>query len=463
MAEQKPIVISNFQSGLAPSAYLGFEEIRGLDINKRPGSVRPNLALANDSGTTITDRLAAITLGGATYWAFSDDDKVWERTGTNTWAERSAHSVTGIKNVVYWKGYVAVIGDTTIDWYDVSDDSCDTSWGSVLSSGGSKRAVHASDDCLYIVSGRYIDRIEENAGQNFDPGTAGTFTVTANALDLPEGDSAIDIDDMGDELVIASEKILFYWNKTDESFSVKKNLSRIISHIVAYNNNVYVLDGYRGEWVVVQGKTAVLPFSKLPETMTDLGSGQFVASKPFVRNDMIYFCVGGVSTSANPQGVYSLNPRNGAIALEHTVSAGYDGSDYAISFGNPISMGISANEMLIPWESNSLKRVDYVGSAEYSSDKSFLISQFYRVGTAYNKRAFTNIEVQLTKPLTSGDSIVLWYRTAQNGTWTSIGTMSYSTDGGVQSKVFPFGNTFESIQLKIALNDDAELIDVTIR
>ena len=135
MAKDNTIVINNFQAGMAPSAYLGFEELRGINITDKPGAAYPNSATAKDSGSTIDEAyIQEITEDSAgNQWGHDGGGQnVYKRTAQDTWSKftpgGSNHTASNIKGIHYWKGYVAVIFDATIDWYDITDDSCDTSW-----------------------------------------------------------------------------------------------------------------------------------------------------------------------------------------------------------------------------------------------------------------------------------------------------------------------------------------------
>jgi hypothetical protein len=47
------IIINEWSEGIAPSSYLGFEEIRNCDIKSKPGILRVNPAVNKESSTTI--------------------------------------------------------------------------------------------------------------------------------------------------------------------------------------------------------------------------------------------------------------------------------------------------------------------------------------------------------------------------------------------------------------------------
>jgi hypothetical protein len=239
---------------------------------------------------------------------------------------------------------------------------------------------------------------------------------------------------------------------TSASFEMPVTVNRSINTACVYNNRIYFQAGQRGEWYITDG-TSIAPISRLPYTLV---AGYITAKFATVYNDLIYF---GLSTGATKNGIFSLNPNTNAINFEYVLSPG-EGMD---TINSICGLGESDNTLLVGWNEGSTYGVDARSTSRYSSDAAFLVSQFYRVGTAYSKRAFQEVDIQLSKPMASGDGVSVWYRTAQNASWTSVGTMTYAADGAIQSKVLPFGISVESVQFKVSLNDEAELIDVTIR
>jgi hypothetical protein len=450
------ITIKDFQKGMAESAYLGFEEIRGLDITSKKGACFPNKSYAEETDLDATANIVKLVHDGTNYWAITDDNKIWKRTSSDTWTDVTAVGAdTGIAGGIYWKGYVACIADADIDWYHITTNAL-TGWDAAITSGGTvKPAVHASDDCLYIGSGRYVDKIAEDT--DFVPGTADTYTVTTAALDLPEGELISAIHEVGDYLAIVGIKKVYLWDKVSTSFEMPVNFNREINTSVAYNNNVYCQVGARGEWFVTNGTSAQF-VSQIPNTFL---SGYIKARNAVLYNEIIYFSISDPTEYTGKCGIYSLNPKTGAIALEHLSSQGATG----VEINSLLGMSDSANSLMVAWTLNDdtdTYGVDIASANGYASDTAYFISPFYRANYSYEKKAFQKVEIQLTKPMASGDSVGVWYRTAQNGSWTSIGTMSYSGDGALQSKVLPFAQNVDSIQFKVSLNDEAELLEVTV-
>ena len=485
MAKQpKPLIVKNFQKGIAPSSYLGFEEIRNLNITDKPGGCYPHSALTKESSTTVDDLIEGFTkTSESEVWGFSKEvaNNVYKRTSAGTWSKfapgGSNQTDIGIGAIQFWKGYVAIIQmGGSVDWFDISDDSCETSWASdaISDAPGSEMAVihSAQDDYLYIGGGRVIDRIVEDT--NFVPGTGATYTVTKALYTLPEGYTIVSMVEIGSKLYIGTSKAgndaeaaIFVLDPTATTWETVLTLrDESILNMIAINNLLYIQGGRKGAWYVSNG-VSIEKIAQLPYTLIDLSSKnlQVALTRNAIAyfNGLIYFGVSAFSTNTPLEGlgVWSLNPRTGALNFEYTLSHGEYGqtTNKSVYIGALMPIGGATTNLNVSWydENGSAYGVDDIGSANYTTDLAFLISQFYRVGTQLNKRSFSNFEVQLSKPLASGDSVKLYYRTAQNGSWVQIGS-TWNTVGE-QDNQFEEVISAANIQFKIVLNDEAELLE----
>jgi hypothetical protein len=216
--------------------------------------------------------------------------------------------------------------------------------------------------------------------------------------------------------------------------------------------------GYNGDWFFTNG-TTITRIARLPRTMFS-HAGAIYTYGACVHNGLILFGVGG-SSAYTPQGVYSIDPeidevdiKASRVNFEYIISNDTFGSTNGITFGDIYSMGASG--ILIPWASNSVYKVDSLDTTNYTSDKTFLISQFYQLGTPRHKGNIPGLNINLSKPLSSGDTLKIYTRTAQNGSWTLFHTMSTG-----QTDFTPAIPNIENIQFQVILNNNAELINIT--
>jgi len=496
--QTSPLIISNPQKGIAPSAYFGFEEIRNINITDKPGICYPHLALVKESSTYVDDLIEGFTkTSESEVWGYSKEvgNKVFKRTSAGVWSELTAHTDTGIGVIQFWKGYVAIIQiGGSIDWYNITDDSCDTSWASdaISDAPGSYMAVIHSvqDDCLYIGGGRVIDMIEENSGQNFVPATGATYAVTKAKLTLPEGYNIISMVEVGDKIYIGTSKdgndaegIIFIWDPTQITWEGVLTLKdESILNMISVNNFLYIQGGRKGSWYVSNG-VSIQKIAQIPYTLINLSSKNLrvnlTRNSICYMNGLIYFGVSAYSgnTPLEGLGVWSLNPNTYALNFEYTISAGEYGqsSNKSVYIGALMPIGGDTTNLNVSWfeEKGGTYGVDDIGSARYTSDLAFIISQFSRVGTFLQERNFNSFEIYLSSPMVSGDSIKLYYRTAQNGNWLNIINkavedaaddtevfMSYTKDGAIQTFGIDKLIEVENIQFKIVLNGSTEFLEL---
>ena len=74
------------------------------------------------------------------------------------------------------------------------------------------------------------------------------------------------------------------------------------------------------------------------------------------------------------------------------------------------------------------------------------------VGTKYQPATFRFFEIHLGKELASGEAITLYYRVNQTDSYTSIGSVSYTNDGAVHSKIIENSSVSgDQIQFKVVI------------
>jgi hypothetical protein len=78
----------------------------------------------------------------------------------------------------------------------------------------------ASDDAMYVGSGNAIDKIAEDDGENFDPGTSTTYDDNSGkaVLDLPEGEDIGELLELGNYIYAVCDYKIYPWDKVSASF-----------------------------------------------------------------------------------------------------------------------------------------------------------------------------------------------------------------------------------------------------
>src|SRR3990167_7779532 len=192
----KPIEIKDFNLGIGKSEFEGNGLIMNADTITRPGMVRINLEPLNTSTATITGRPYWIVPNEARVnelWAVDEANNVYRGTastsGSEAWSlqftlEGGGSGGTGLR---VWKDHLMVTGTASLHAYGpLSGSASIYQIGAIQSNSSWHPMLAGQDDILYGGAGRYIFSLKENSGQDFQAGTAATFTLDSQALDLPE-------------------------------------------------------------------------------------------------------------------------------------------------------------------------------------------------------------------------------------------------------------------------------------
>src|SRR3990167_1262335 len=474
------IVISDFDKGIGPSVYLGFGDIRNLDILSSPGVATLNNKVTKRSGTIVdstvnwfvrdpvnTGSLVAYDAGGSFY---NTNDS------GSTWGELAgAPASGGGQGAVIWKNYLVsayasklvlygTLTSTAIwrdSWKTIDQDN---SWHPMI--------ISRNDGKIYGGAGRYLFSLEEASGQTFDAGNPNTYTFTQQALDLPAGDSIKTLEELGNNLMIGTIaaaghgalKIadIFPWDRSSVSFNLPLSLNVNGVHaLLTVNNILYILAGLEGKIYSSNGvQTATI--GQIPLSITNTGSGTtrniipspgaFINYKERPTFGFLYAV-----------GVWSLLPTRGGnvLNLEHTISPG-NTTDTSIGALLPLSQ----DEILIGWKSSDINTLYGIDKTDNTGRVSaftgtftpgYFESALYHIGNYHNKRTFREIEFQLDRPMVIGQGVALSYRTSLNTDFLIIGTYTHSTTlttqiGAKQSHVvIPGIPSTEFVQLRVAL------------
>lgn len=473
MAKQKAVVINNPQRGVALSSYFGFEEIRNLNTHDRPGIAFPNRATTKESATTVTDLISDFSYYSTDdeLWAISST-KLYKRTSGGTWSSITlpgGGSSGTHRGLFIWRGYLFLLAGTKLDILLMSDETTWTKGWVDLGGNNQKRpSIVAQDDKCYFGMGQNLGSLEEVSGQTFDPTDGGTYTIKTNnspALDLPEGFRINALEELGSKLLVCAgkgdyEANIYPWDRSSTSFDIPIKFFEDGDtrgwQIITVGLRSYLQVGKRGRWYVTDGTSAQL-FAKMPDTMIDLDPrSTLVDHKAVVYYEgKIYFTIGSDGTQSGGLGVYSIDIKTGGFVLENTISTG--NSTDSMEFGFLYNFG--NQEFIVGWKDSSTFGVDHhdLGNSTYTSDAAYLVSSFTNIGSKRRPFTFSEVQIELAKAMTSGDSIEVQYREVQGGTWTSI--KSWSTVGD-QSLAVDFGRQLESVQFKIIINDEVEFLSM---
>lgn len=469
-AKDNTIIINNFQQGIAPSSYLGFEQSLNLNVHDKLGIAYPHSALTKNSGTNITALVTEFATGDTGTYGTDEDGNVFK---TGTWTDITGHGTGGGQGINIWKDFLFYFRTTTIELYGLLSGTpgWNVSWaGEAINTAATHPSVVGQDGLLYVGCGKYIYSLEEVSGQTFDPTDAGTFTDTVYALDLPDDYTITTLVEYGSMLAIGTSNStnkfseIFFWDRVSESFDLPVRIAEPggINQMVVLDNLLYVQAGLNATYYVTNQTSSQKLFSVPQTVLAQTNLLDFQRNAIMAFQGRVYFGIGS-NSGGSTYGIYSYDPKTNVLVMEHTTSQG-EGSTDGIKIGAMIPLVNNSYNFNVAWTNftgSDTYGVDNV-SGSLTRDEAYIITEFMRVGTKRLPRTFSSIEIQLSKVLTTNDSVKISYRTVQGGSWTAISQCTLDTVGQ-DSLEEDFGVTADNIQFKIIVNNDAELLEVRIK
>ena len=454
----KPITIigdpkeSNPAKGIAPHPLVGIGHIRNLDILTNPGSVRLNNLTAKQSSTTITGQInwqRIDPISGKVYAIDSNGVVYTANNAGGSWTVIAGNSGGSGEGLEIWKGYLITTGTTGLDAYGPLASS--PSWHNNFGSTGLDFTqgeqfcpmLRSIDYSLYIGNGKYVSRLQENVAP-FAPGTPGSYTYTQQAITLADNYQVTALRDLGVNLMIGTN----YLNSSTlaDIFPYPRNTLvlglpiRIVENGIRamYNlgNRLYVLAGITGK-IFITDTVSATQIEQIPNYIINIDEGIQILYYPdaiMYLKGKIWFGVGN-STLGNA-GVWSYNPTTKALQMENIISTGNDGSSAAVYISS--LQPLSADSYLIGWSDNttgSVYGVDLlVDTQRITGYNGYIDSPLIKIGQALANSTAPQLEINLTKPLVTGQGVKIQYRNNLSAAWTTLATADFATYGGYASK-----------------------------
>ena len=458
-ASSKPIYMigdpkfSNPSKGIAPHPLEGIGHIRNLDILTNPGSVRLNNLTTKQSSTTVTGQILWQRVHAATGKVYAIDGNGIVYTALNTggtWTVIGNATGSGNNNTAnagqgleVWKDYVITIGSSGFDAYDINGTTWHNNFGSTAHDGSPtyRPMLWSIDDSLYIGNSRYVSRLQEVT--TFDPTSSGTYTFTQQAITLATNYEVRSIRDLGSNLMLGTVYLgsrtladIFPYARTTLTLGIP---IRIVENGVQamYNlgNRLYVLAGLSGKLFVTDTVSAT-QIAQIPNYIINLDANSALQMYPdaiMYMRGKIWFGIGN-STLGNA-GVWSYDVTRKVLQMENIISLGTDGSANSVYISS-LQPFLSNNTYLMAWSdgASSSFGVDMINSSQrYTGYLGYIDSPLVKVGEALANMTTPQLEINLTKPLVTGQGVKIQYRKDLTSAWTTLSTADFATLGGYQA------------------------------
>lgn len=419
------------------SPHIGMGDMVNVDIFDKTGVMKLALkptALATSNFTDIPSVISVIPGSSDVYIGDLDGELyTYDVNSDSLTAETDGSS--GMADGVWWKDYLIVtdrsLSTVHLDAYDGS--SWENNWDTLTadsSGGGFYTKIHSSpaDNDLYVGYDRYIARI--SAIGTFDPASGGTFTTIDKFLTLPNGYVVRDITTVANFLVCSASlegagsnttlftgARLYYWDLSQTATAavewtgfVDVN-TNVASPLIPYNNNVYYYKWQEKKWGVTN-------LSIINDTFEiEVIDGQLEGKKDCVDYTANYFALGLSATpnSDTPAGIYLIN---GESYTRNILSTGEVGSNNAVDIRFVMSVGLG--KYLVGYEDNGTYVVDLFGKSNYRYESGYCESPMYNPGFVLNGKSYQQFDITLSKKLSTGQGIKLYYRENLTDDWTEF-------------------------------------------
>ena len=457
------LVIDKFYGGLSDGDRLGIEGSfvfgQGLDYDTNPDAFTANLALAKNSGATVDQLVKWIEHDGAqndTYFYGATGD-LYKRASAGTWSVAKAVSNSKGQGLAVYADYLYYRQNTQIGRYGALSGAptFTDNWkaaGDNVQTVDAFGAIKTFMNLICFANARYLATWD---GATFD----------YDNVIFPPGWYVRDIGVMGDYLAIAvnnaedisraTRGVLFFWDGTSSTYNFFSEVTEPISSIQANQDSVYIFAGGAGNIYLYNGRVTKI------KNIPFMGQGKLAYVYPGAdtnyRGQLHFGLAGGDSATAYRE-VYSYGKPNknypDTLNIEYPISTGtVQTTD--VDIGAVKAVG---NALYVGWADDTADGVDKLGTSLQTA-----VTYESRIFSLDSEGAFKRFKL-FCEPLASGETITLKYKADQISSWTSIGTLSHTSDGVISYKKFSrFNNEIRAtdIQFQILLAGSSTMPTVT--
>jgi len=434
--------------GVAGSFYYG----HGLDYITNPDQITANLSMVKDSDDTVVDLIhwGVYNKYGDKMYFYSEGGKIYERTSAGAWSLLRTVASSSGNGFDIFNNYLYYTQDGQIGRYGPLDGAAafEDDWNTDWTTSQPWRPIKNFLGNLALFG---------DASKVSTVDTAATFT--ANELVLHPEYRVVDIEVLGEYACIAAnnetsvasstEGMVYFWNGVAENynFSVEIKEGGGINCLKAYQDVLYIFAGNSGYVYMYTGranKVKKIPFIN-PGKTTTLFPGAAT-----VQEGQLHFGISGGTSTNVYRGVYTYGQPN----KNYPMSLNFG---YPLSTGNTqgttVQVGCLAgyrtNQFFASWEDDGTYGVDLLSSTLLQTS----VEYQSRIMSFDNEVSISKFRIYVDT-LASGETVTLTYQLDRTGSWSSIGTLSYATDGAINYKLFDFENArirATEIQIKAVL------------
>jgi hypothetical protein len=437
------------------------------------------------------DRPAYFTTSGAFYYMQDKSGQSWTTQGAASpsgfWRYMG---VTGTADtgygggLVYFAGYglgsqayVFSFNHDTIDYWNVQTMLWTYGWNptngaiNVASSTYSLQGgpIHQSfwfpDGTVYFCEGTYIGTFFQTVPTiTFDPTNTATYTFAEYQL-LPR-DTARCLTFLNQNVLVGGgSNVVYVWDRSSPLPSSWILLpENNVVRMVTVNTNSYLFVGNRGRVYITNGTNAQL-FKKVPDHISGTIEPFFAWGDACFQRNQLYFGVYATDNNGNNinqyGGLWAIDLDTDAIRLTNELSYGaYTGYVSALisgGFSNG-ALGGNGEGLYIGWDQGNSANygIDTTIGTPYTGSQATIDFDLIPIGTFNKPRDNTMVEYKLSRPMVSGESIVVNTRLIFDVTSTGYTpTLTDSTVGNYSGTASINTQNAQWLQVQAVINSTA--------
>lgn len=448
MYKDQILAISDWYKGQTKHPIMGFGTLRNVDVFENKGLVRVKNRIALDS-ITVTELPISEVYDeyGNTYTltGFTGAGSVY-KNGTSI-----ASALANAWDMVIYKDYLWVRHSTVMSCYGPLS-SGSAQWFANVATGFENyyrgALLVGQDDFMYSGNGNYVAKIEVTSSGTI--GVVPTLSTNLTALDLPNGQYVVCLEEYGTKIVIGTQGGVNYTTRSTSPnarlYAWNRQLGTLgnpgladlpvifnengINAIKQHANKLYVSAGTQGNIYVTDATNYVL-IANLPYTSIGENHASSVFANAFEISAKGTLLVGlsGDLSSTIKTGIYEIDINTSGNPVAYFMPSSSTDGTIKIGFIN----NQTSSTLKVGWANNSSYGVDATDTRTYDSYGGVIESPLVKVGDYNSKKTFQFIQFDLADPFVSGQNIRVSYRRNANEAYTTIGTWGYSTLGAVIS------------------------------
>lgn len=378
-----------FYNGIGKSAYdqSGFHNLVSCDIKSNIGKVKSGLALAKESGTTVTELCKNVVVDtvGNSYWFSTTSGKTWKRTSGGVWSLANTNANGACDGAAYYNGYIYYVSGINIGRFDLSSTWND-SWDTLNTTAADAPMVEQNLQ-LFIGNSRVIASINSSG------------TLNKTALDLPVGQVVKALATYETDLIIGTKVAsdvrkcgVYRWDTYSDSWTIDDQIEVNGVNIFIYaDNNLLAQIGSNADIYSYNG-------AKM-EKYLQLRNGDTAVNVTLTSSANI----SGTPIFATGKGIFSFS--RPAPDMDYAQNI-----EYISSQGQSITVGglaVVGTTVLFAWEDGSSHGVDALSANRASGV----------ITTPIAEGSFNNVIVKYSS-LPAGTSIAISTK-VDDGDWTA--------------------------------------------